>query len=652
MFKLAFRIVFLFWLCLQSFFVKANTDSLLIALSQKQHDTTKASIYLELTRNVIYDNQILAKQYCLEGLALALKNDWRNYYVFYAHLATIYQLNNQHDSAIYYNKLNYTNALKANNPLNEAIALNNLASACMYANKLDEAYLYAEKAVAANALVNNKLGLAISRQIIGTIENDYGNPVKAITYLKQARTNFIEANDRLYAGSILITIADIYLNANKTDSALQYLNASKKEVGDLADAYFYESFYEQMGRYNMKIGKPYNALIQFNRASEYALQAGSTTHLVGLNLQKALAFFELKQLKKALAIAEPNIEPAIHGHLYDVANGCALLVSKIYEQQGQAAVALKYYKVHKQYSDSIMNTEKNKQLALLSVTYSSQQKEQENLFLQEVNLSKGKQLKLVIFIAILIIAFISVLALISNKNRNKTQLLNHKLQNLNQTKDRLFGIIAHDLRAPLTSTQMLSNLIGSKNLSLPEIHKYANELSLLTSKTNNLLDNTLNWAYSQTKGITISKKLLQLNVPYQECIELLAPQILKKNLSITSDITENTEAFLDEEIFKITLRNLLSNAIKYTPINGKIEVNWKLGNLSITDSGQGVPLEILNIINLPEALSPITSTKGTNNEKGTGLGLMLIKTLIKLHGGVLIAKNLHQGGACFTTSFN
>lgn len=633
------KLVFIMLICLNNIQVKANVDSLLAAIKQPNHDTVRANLYLELTRLIIYDNQILAKQYCTQGLNLARKKQWRNTYIFYAHLATICQLNNQHDSAVYYNKLNYEGTVKAGNLLNQAIALNNIASACMYANKLDEAYTYAEKAVTANIKANNKLGLAISRQIIGTIENDYGNTDKAIENLKQARTNFIEANDALYAASILITIADIYLNTNKPDSTWYYLKISKEEVGQLADTYFNAGYYEQLGRYYMHIKKNKEALTSFNLASKHALQGGNTTHVIGLNLQKARALVELKKYSEALTIAEPNLKPAIEGHLYNVANGCALLVSKIYEQQNQIREALKYYKVYKQFSDSIINTEKNKQIALMSVRFNTQQKEQENQLLQAESANKGRLIKLITIIAILTVLFIVSIALLINYNRNKTNRLNHELKKLNHTKDKLFGMISHDLRGPLSTTEMMAFLISKKNLEPNEVKKYAAELGLLASKTNTLLDNMLNWAYSQLNGINITKQGVFVHQIIIECVDLLATQIQQKELVIRNDVSEQLTINADIDVLRFVLRNLLSNAIKFSPMAQYIVISYNEQNqeFAITDYGVGIDNDKIMLINSISNLSPLTSTKGTQNEKGAGLGIMLVKSFLKAHGGYLKA---------------
>lgn len=641
------KIALLLLFYLNAFSAKANTDSLLNALKQPHHDTTKANIYLELTRFIIYDNQILAKQYCTQGLNLAQKSEWRNTYVFYAHLATIYQLNNQHDSAVYYNKLNYEGSVKAGNLLNQAIALNNIASASMYANKLDEAYTYAEKAVTANIKINNKLGLAISRQIIGTIENDYGNPTLAIAYLKQARNNFIEAKDALYAGSILITIADIYLNLGKPDSALYCLKISKQEVGHLADAYFYESYYEQMGRFYMNVSKPKQALANFSLATKYALQSGSTTHVIGLNLQKARALVKLKKHSEALTIAEPNLKPAIEGHLYDVAKGCALLVSEIYEQQNQTTEALKYYKVYKQFSDSIINTEKNKQIALMSVRFNTQQKEQENQLLQAESSNKGRLIKLIIIIGVLILLFIVSIALLINYNRNKTNRLNHELKKLNHTKDTLFGMISHDLRGPLSTTEMMAFLISKKNLEPNEVKKYAVELGLLASKTNTMLDNMLNWAHSQLNGIKINKQQIFVHQTIAECIDLLSAQIEQKQLVVQIQVNEAVNINADIDVLRFVMRNLLSNAIKFSPPEQHILINYNELNceFKVTDYGVGIDNDNISLINSMGNLSPLISTKGTQNEKGTGLGIMLVKSFLKAHGGHLKAIKNSTGTA-------
>jgi len=288
----------------------------------------------------------------------------------------------------------------------------------------------------------------------------------------------------------------------------------------------------------------------------------------------------------------------------------------------------------------------------MSVRFSTQQKEKENSLLQLESKNKGRQIKLITILALLIIIFISVITFVIYKNRNKILILNKQLSELNKTKDKLFGIISHDLRSPLSSTQMLSYLLSHKNLSNEEVKKYAAELGIIASSTSNLLDNTLNWAHSQLNGISINKSWIELAPVLGECMELMKPQLMHKNISIRLTMADEVKILADEEVLKFVIRNLLGNAIKYTPTEGEIEIYFDGELMKFSDTGVGIPIQVLTVINDSKINQTIESTIGTAQEKGTGLGVMLVKTYLNAHGGKITAENNLNQGATFCVKFN
>ncbi|MDF1549187.1 MAG: ATP-binding protein, partial [Bacteroidales bacterium] len=126
---------------------------------------------------------------------------------------------------------------------------------------------------------------------------------------------------------------------------------------------------------------------------------------------------------------------------------------------------------------------------------------------------------------------------------------------------------------------------------------------------------------------------------------------LSKNIEIVNDVPEDTEVHADEDTILTIIRNLISNAIKFTPNNGKIicsatkqQINKKMILISITDSGVGISEDKLNDL---FTLGKEFSTYGTENEKGTGLGLMLCKELVELNGGKIWAESKQNEGSTF-----
>lgn len=211
-----------------------------------------------------------------------------------------------------------------------------------------------------------------------------------------------------------------------------------------------------------------------------------------------------------------------------------------------------------------------------------------------------------------------------------------KLKELNATKDKLFSIIAHDLRSPFNAilgfSDLLTNNINEHNIE--ENKKFIEQINNTAKFTLNLLDNLLTWAKSQTGQIEFKPQNIILSEIIQESIEGSEASASIKGISINCSQSKDFEVYADPNMLQIILRNLISNAIKFTYSNGKIDVQaiktpTKI-EITISDNGMGIKEEVKN--KLFELDSNIT-TVGTKKEKGSGLGLILCDELVKKHGG-------------------
>ena len=231
--------------------------------------------------------------------------------------------------------------------------------------------------------------------------------------------------------------------------------------------------------------------------------------------------------------------------------------------------------------------------------------------------------------------------------------LNHKLNILNATKDKLFSIIAHDLRSPFNSITGLSELLNysADDKDFEEVKSLAEMIHTSSQSALILLDNLLNWARSQTGQIKFNPETLELKPIIEELFELLKPTAALKHISLNHDSSIETEIYADENMLKTVLRNLISNAIKFTETNGKIDIFSKnLDNqveTTVSDDGVGMNKGAQDQL-FKLDISLITS--GTTNEKGSGLGLLLCKEFVEKHGGRIWVKSDPGKGSAFTFS--
>jgi len=222
-----------------------------------------------------------------------------------------------------------------------------------------------------------------------------------------------------------------------------------------------------------------------------------------------------------------------------------------------------------------------------------------------------------------------------------------RLAEINKTKDKFFSIIAHDLRNPFNS------LLGFSNLLMEEVEKYKDsDIKMYSEVINRNLDftmsyinNLLEWSRLQTKTIHFKRELSSLSVLTRRVLEILNLQAQKKNISIVNSIPKDSAVYVDVNMINSVLMNLISNAIKFTHENGQIEIsclqNSQYIEVSVKDNGVGITKE--NAEKLFKIEESVTS-KGTKNEKGSGLGLILCKEFINLHKGEIgFNKNYKQG---------
>jgi PAS domain S-box-containing protein len=225
-----------------------------------------------------------------------------------------------------------------------------------------------------------------------------------------------------------------------------------------------------------------------------------------------------------------------------------------------------------------------------------------------------------------------------------------RLVELNATKDKFLSIIAHDLKSPLNNIFGFSNLmIEGKNLGTDEMQQYASLINKSASNTIDLLENLLEWASLQDGRISFKPRLVNVNELLSEMISMIGESATEKRIDISMAETGNIKVKVDENMIKTVVRNLLSNAVKFTKPGGKIEVSAIRSEnevvVKVTDSGVGISAENIN------KLFDIGSgyfTRGTKNEKGTGIGLLLCHEFVEKHGGKMIVESREGEGSTFS----
>lgn len=335
-----------------------------------------------------------------------------------------------------------------------------------------------------------------------------------------------------------------------------------------------------------------------------------------------------------------------------------------YKAQNRFQDALRYHELYMDYKDSISNEEIKKNIYELDKKYETAKKDIEILKSQE----EIKRQKLIIYgsIVLLLILTVSLIIILKQykqikktneqlaKQKEEIQNIAAELDNLNKTKDKLFSIIAHDLRSPFTVIQGFTNILLEdwEKLSAKEVKDYLEYIYQASVKTVDLLEKLLIWAKNQLGQISFKPEKIELKPILEETLGFLKAPANYKNIELSVSIPEDTNIFADKEMLKTILRNIIHNSIKYTNKGGQINISAQETDegteIKIQDNGIGMSKSIKeNLFNL-EAKKTMSGTAG---EKGSGLGLVLCNEFIKIHNGSITVESEENKGSSFILFF-
>jgi len=340
------------------------------------------------------------------------------------------------------------------------------------------------------------------------------------------------------------------------------------------------------------------------------------------------------------------------------------ILSETYAEQKNWKEAYKYHKLHKTYSDSIFNEKRDNKINYLRL----KRKESENKALEKENRLKEVQITKrnhqLIGGAIGILALMVVVFLLFRNNYLKNQLnknlkrkneeiasKNKELKELNTTKDTMLRVIAHDLKNPV------SVMVSYTEVIVEDYDEYKKDELLETIKKLNkssneglrLLENLTEWARAQTGAISFEPEQIKLREIVEENINLFISNAEEKGITLKSDVEPSATAYADYNMTSTILRNLIANAIKFTPDSGQITIESSkkenMEKISVNDTGVGLNTEALNKL---FKLNDSYKSRGTRNEKGSGLGLLICKEFVEKQGGEIWVESQEDKGSTFS----
>lgn len=533
-----------------------------------------------------------------------------------------------------------------------------------------------------------------------------GNYAKSVELLNKAQTIDLKTDDPLNL-LILNELGRVYTGANNAEEAfanytrlLRLAKASKQEKRE-ADALFYlgvltmrENRYDSSMirhkdalRLKRKLRDRAGEVISLNTIGDLYLEMKNNeralaNYTAALEISQALKdddaiavsynnagnlYYNQKNYERSIANLELGFQKAQQVRNQEQMKISTDFLSQAFKALGDYQKALQYREQYIGIESMIQGEKDERKLLEMESSSVLEAKEQAIDKLEMKRLAHEKQLaeekrtryflSALIVLAVVIAGLVFYMYRIKQKSNLVLQAANEKiiqqnieLQQLNATKDKFFSIISHDLKGPLNSLTSFSGLLINyfDSLSKEEIQTLAKDLDKSLKNLFALLENLLEWSRSQTGAIEFKPARFDLSELIMETIDLLTAQAGTKNITLHYPSVQPVIVMAHKHSITTVIRNLISNAIKFTPTGGTITLSATKSNeealISVADTGVGMSKEVIDKIFRIDAKH---STKGTADEKGTGLGLVLCKDFVEKNNGSIGVQSEEGKGSTF-----
>ncbi|TLP79618.1 tetratricopeptide repeat-containing sensor histidine kinase [Maribacter sp. ACAM166] len=661
---------FLVFVCINFNTAVAQVDSIqffqkkITELSQSPDFTENEVTYINLLNNLSYQlrytgrdsMQLLAKK----ALELSKLNKYKkgelealtNFSAFY-----LYQGNTE--KAIQYGLEVLNEKELVDYPNKEMKAYNQLGQAYFIKQDYPLTYTHFLHALSLGEKFNNEVYIFRMNMNLGTMFNLLEDYDEAIVFYSAALKSSKKLNDTNADAMLSSNLGYLYIQKGEFKKAEALLNNSIKSFDNQKINEWQAFSYATLGQLNIKLKNFNKALVNYEKALNIQSSINDIKGRADIYYGLAKANIGLKNLDKAEEYSNESLRLYTSFQLNTGLERCYRILYEIKKEQNQISKSLEYLEITEKLANDI-STEKNKRNLNMLNAKLNFEKEKDGLKAKN-ELALNQQRKYVKWALAALLTSLIIVLIILNSNKRK-KILNKKLENqaiiltknqktlsqINSNQDRLFSIVGHDLRGPIIALKELLKLYLEDPEGKDYFEKFAPQVDNDLEHVLFTMDNLLHWGKTQMTGNVINKERITIKQELEIILQLFRNEIEKKSILVKNQLKDNHFAFADLDQFGIVFRNLISNAIKFTPKNGKITVSSIIRDtklvIQISDTGIGMTeMTVRKIFNNTEHFS----TYGTNQEKGTGLGLRLAKEMLVLNSGEISVKSEPNLGSQF-----
>lgn len=585
-----------------------NQDSIKTELTKPHSDSTRAFLYFQLADQIKYNNPDSSAMYAVKGLELIEQHSYSKLEVRLWRVQGI----------AYYVKGSYDKALECflkTQVINEEIgdtkelaySYNNLGLIHAAQKDHEQGVEYYRKAIDINTELDNTYRLSNNFYNVGISFYEMGILDSAEFYFSKGLTLADISEHSTAKGRCQMFLGEVKNKLEKYDDAKAHFESA---LGIFAPDNKWDRCFAYAGYANVlhKTG-------EFALSEEYAIKS--------LELAQDLnAFWELQRVYKIL--------------------------SEIYAGNQKYELAYDMHKLHKQYADSVFNKEKLSEINRLHLV----QEQLKTTKLQNENLQQQADIsrqQLIFIFGTVVLILLVLLALFIYRNylqemrhvvklekiKKDIEQKNSELTELNETKDKLFSIIGHDLRGPISTMQLMFQMMSNRDITKEEFMEHVEGMSSSLQSLNFTLNNLLHWAKSQMLGASTRPQYFSVYDMVHSTVDLLKNTSINDQISVNIDVNDQLLAYADKEHLYLVIRNLISNALKFTPENGSVNISANRMPdeqimIKVQDTGIGMTeAELHKLFTYKNK----HGRRGLRGEEGTGLGLILCHEMISLNHG-------------------
>lgn len=519
-------------------------------------------------------------------------------------------------------------------------------SVLSYAGEYNKAAISLKEALDINEKQQTKDSLLSARiyMQLGVLHFFQEHWDEALYFYKKAKKDALLLKNQQGVSIAVNNIANVYQKKKQYNNAIRGYQKSLKIQEQLKDTATICNTLFNIGTCYEELGKTQKALSYFSNAYQLAT-AINDAEIIPLSLiHQASILQKNKQSKKAIELLKNAEIKAKNTGYKQVLVEIYKVKTRFYEQENDYKNALRLYKQYQSIEELILNEKLRVKTKALELKLKTKEKEQEIIRQKDKIENQKLFLRLFVIFSFIGLAFTFTIYRLW-RNRQKQ---NRELTQLNNTKNKLFHIISHDLMTPTVAQKEAVGLLKKQveKSDDAKINTYCNALYENTKSQLIIIESLINWAKVQTKTIKSNPYILDIIPVIEKEIKLYQAAANQKSIQLTTSLLDSCFVFIDKDMLSIVVRNLINNAIKFTKTNGRVLVSCQLQNgfvtVSVEDDGIGMSQE--QIQSFYDTSKQMDVNFGTKGEKGTGLGLLLCQELLVYSNSKLIIESKKDKG--------